>query len=256
VTTTISRSGVRGGAGQAVAFLTVFGRGAVPTPASLAWFPLVGAAIGSVLGLVWWGLSQVFPPGVAAVIVVAADVGVTGMLHFDGLLDAADGLLPHLSPERRLEVMSEPGVGAFAVVIALVVVIARVVALSSISPVSWWKAVLLLGALWVVSRSAMVVATARMRYVREGGIAAAFLSGEAKAGPALGTALFGIGAAGAALVAWHVVAGLPVVAAALVGASAVLLLAQRRLGGYTGDVLGAAGVIGETLGLLVAAAKW
>ncbi len=256
MTTTVSRSGGRGGAGQAVAFLTVFGRGVVPTPASLAWFPVVGAAIGTSLGVAWWGLEQVFPAAVAAVVVVAADLVMTGMLHFDGLCDSADGLLPHLSRKRRLEVMREPQVGAFGILTAVVVLVARLVALSTIAPVSWWKAALLLGAVWAVSRSVMVMATARMRYVRAEGIAAAFLSENATVGLAVGCALGAIALAAAALIAWWPVAGIPVLAAALAGAGAVLLLADRRLGGYTGDVLGAAGVIGETLALLVAAARW
>jgi adenosylcobinamide-GDP ribazoletransferase len=46
------------------------------------------------------------------------------------------------------------------------------------------------------------------------------------------------------------------VAAAFAAGALVILFAQRRIGGFTGDVLGAAGVIGETVGLLVAAAKW
>jgi cobalamin synthase len=46
------------------------------------------------------------------------------------------------------------------------------------------------------------------------------------------------------------------VGASILAGVLVLLLAKRRLGGYTGDVLGAAGIIGETVGLLVAAAKW
>jgi cobalamin synthase len=41
-----------------------------------------------------------------------------------------------------------------------------------------------------------------------------------------------------------------------IGAAAVVVLAWRRVGGFTGDVLGAAGVVGETTGLLVAAARW
>ncbi|MGO9560606.1 MAG: adenosylcobinamide-GDP ribazoletransferase [Acidimicrobiales bacterium] len=239
-----------------MAFLTVFGRGAVPTPASLSWFPVVGAAIGTTLGVAWWGLEQVFPAAIAAVVVVAADLAITGMLHFDGLCDSADGLLPHLSTERRLEVMREPQVGAFGILAAVVVLVARVVALGTIAPISWWKAALLLGAIWAVSRSVMVMATARLRYVRSGGIAAVFLSDDAKIGPAASCALGAVAVAGAALVAWWPVAGIPVLTAALAGSGAVFLLAERRLGGYTGDVLGAAGVVGETLALLVAAARW
>ncbi|MHB1986920.1 MAG: adenosylcobinamide-GDP ribazoletransferase [Acidimicrobiales bacterium] len=249
------------GAARAFAFLTVFGRGLAPSPSSLCWFPLVGATLGAGLGLAWWGLSHIFPPLVTALIVVAADVALTGMLHFDGLLDSADGLLPHLTVERRLAVMAEPCVGAFAVVTGIVVVFARVAALAVISPGPWWKPVLLLGALWVVSRSVMVLAATQMRYARPEGIAAAFLVDRSSqcrlvATRSIWAGATGIAVAAAALLAWRVVAGAPVLAGSLLGGGIVLFLASRRIGGFTGDVLGAAGVFGETVGLVVAAAKW
>ncbi len=50
--------------------------------------------------------------------------------------------------------------------------------------------------------------------------------------------------------------GLAAVGAAWVAMAGVMALAQRRIGGFTGDVLGAAGVVGETVGLLVLAARW
>jgi adenosylcobinamide-GDP ribazoletransferase len=55
---------------------------------------------------------------------------------------------------------------------------------------------------------------------------------------------------------WRPAAGAAAGAAALVAAGAVVVLARRRLGGYTGDVLGACGVVAETAGLIVAAARW
>jgi adenosylcobinamide-GDP ribazoletransferase len=70
--------------------------------------------------------------------------------------------------------------------------------------------------------------------------------------PALGLAA----AAALVVAALGVVPGGATVAAMVAGFAAVAVLALRRLGGYTGDVLGAAGVVAETLGLLVAAARW
>jgi adenosylcobinamide-GDP ribazoletransferase len=58
------------------------------------------------------------------------------------------------------------------------------------------------------------------------------------------------------LAGWRVVPGLASGAVALLVAAAVAALARRRIGGYTGDVLGASGVLAETAGLLVAAARW
>jgi len=64
-------------------------------------------------------------------------------------------------------------------------------------------------------------------------------------------------AASAALAsAWSVPAGPVAVASSLVAFGAIVVWARRRIGGFTGDVLGAAGIVGETIGLLVAAARW
>jgi adenosylcobinamide-GDP ribazoletransferase len=64
-----------------------------------------------------------------------------------------------------------------------------------------------------------------------------------------------VGCAGLAA-AWMVPAGPVAVGASLLAFAAVIAFSVRRIGGFTGDVLGAAGVVGETVGLLVAAARW
>jgi adenosylcobinamide-GDP ribazoletransferase len=240
----------------AVAFLTPFGGAAAPTPGALAWFPLVGASIGAVLGILWWAGGRIWPLLVAGAVVVAADLTLTGMLHFDGLVDAADGLLPPLPAERRLEVMSDPHAGAFGVGAAVVVIALRLAALGSTRPSGLGGAVLLLGGLWCLSRSAMALVTSRLPYARAagGGLATSFLGGHPTAVTA--RAVLGIAMASAMLVAWHAVAAPAVLAGALGGSFGVALLARRRIGGFTGDVLGAAGVVGETVGLLVAVARW
>lgn len=238
------------GAASAVAFLTVLGRGRRPTPAAVAWFPVVGAAIGAFLGLLWWGAAQLWPPAVAAAVVVVGDVAVTGMLHFDGLLDSADGLLAPMDATRRLEVMRDPTVGAFGVVVAVVVVLVRWVALSALHP-----SILVLCGLWALARGIMAVVSGTVPRARADSLAAAFVDGGQRG--AIWVA--GAGAvviAGACLLCWHHVAGAASLAGAVVAGAAVVALARRRIGGYTGDVLGAAGVLAETVGLLVAAARW
>ena len=84
----------------AFAFLTPFGGARPPGPRTLDWFPLVGAVIGAGARRVVVGGRPGLAGPVAAALVVAADLGVTGLLHFDGLVDSADGLLPHLDRER------------------------------------------------------------------------------------------------------------------------------------------------------------
>ena len=239
-----------GGLGSALGLLTVVGGGRELRVEAVGWFPVVGASLGAALGAAWWGLGRAFPPFVAGAVVLVADLALTGMLHVDGLIDSADGLLPHLEQARRLEVMADPQVGAFGVAAAVGVLGLRLVALGSISPASVWKGAALLGAIWMASRSMMALAMARLGYARVTGAATALAGGRSLA-PALGLV-----ASAGVLVYWHAAAAPAVLAAELVGAGAVLLLARRRLGGYTGDVLGAAGILGETLALVLASAKW
>ncbi len=251
---------------EALAFLTPLGGARRPTPGALRWFPVVGAAMGLALGGAWWLVARAWPPLAAAAIVVVADLALTGLLHLDGLVDSADGLLPHLPRERRLAVMRQPDAGAFGVGTAGAVLILRWAALASIRP-----APLLLGGLWCLSRSAMAGCAAGLPYARaEGGIASAF-GAHANAGGAPGgpgadrlasvrriPILYVVAALGAAglAAAWSVPAGPVAVAAAALAFAAVMWLAMRRIGGFTGDVLGAAGMIAETVGLLTAVARW
>jgi adenosylcobinamide-GDP ribazoletransferase len=231
----------------ALSFLTPFGGSSTPTPKAVRWFPVVGILLGTVLGGAWRGAEELWPPAVAAAIVVVLDLALTGMLHFDGLVDSADGLLPHLDRERRLAVMHEPTVGAFGVGVAGGVLLLRWAALASM-PADIW----LLAGLWCLSRTVMVGVMDTLRYARPAGLAAAF---EDAPGNSIVIALGGL--VGAALVGaaigWP---GYLVFIATVAAAVVVATLAARRLGGFTGDVLGAAAVLAETIGLLVAAAKW
>ena len=235
---------------RALAFLTPLGGPAVPSPAALAWFPAVGAVLGLALGAVWWAAAEIWPAPVAAAVVVLADLVLTGMLHLDGLVDTADGLLPPLDRDRRLEVMADPRAGAFGVGAAGAVLLLRWAALAALAP-----GVLLLGGLWCASRSVMALATATVPYARPSGLAAAFVGDQARGRTRAAVAP---GLVGAVLLAgwgrgWG---GAVAVVAVAAGAGAVVALARRRLGGFTGDVVGAAGIVGETAGLLAAAARW
>ena len=229
---------------RALAFLTPLGGAVPPSPGALRSFPLVGVALGLVLGGTWELAHRLWAAPLAAAVVVAADLALTGMLHLDGLVDSADGLLPPLDRARRLDVMADPATGAFGVGAAVVVLLLRWAALASLAP-----SAVLLGALWCASRLAMAGFARRVPYARTAGLASAFLGGDRRlpvAGLLLGAVLVGLGG-GDAVVG---VAVLGVSAAAVVG------LAVRRIGGFTGDVLGAAGMVGETAGLLAAAARW
>jgi adenosylcobinamide-GDP ribazoletransferase len=242
----------------ALSFLTVLGRATRPNERTLTWFPVVGIAVGAIVGLVWWAAGRLWPAAVAATLAVAADAIVTGCLHLDGVADAADGLLPSVERSRRLAIMADPRVGAFGAVALVLVLFTRTASLAAATP----NPLVVMG-LWCGSRTLMAVVARAVPYAREeGGTASSFVGdapeprGRWSCLPSWAlVAAYGMAATLALVLAGAGLKGLAVLAAALVGMGAVVWLARRRLGGYTGDVLGAGGVLAETLGLLVLAAR-
>jgi adenosylcobinamide-GDP ribazoletransferase len=249
---------------RALAFLTPLGGAATPTPRTLDWFPAVGALVGIAVGGIWWAAGRVWPPIVVGAVAVVADAALTGCLHLDGLADAADGLLPPIERQRRLEVMRDPSVGAFGAVTLVVVLVLRFAAFAA-TP----SRALVIAGLWCGSRTAMAVIARSLPYARPGGgLATAFVDASAPTqapGASEGTrrwtrtaalsAVLGLALALALTLIGCGPRGVVVLGAGAVGAAGVAWLAKRRIGGFTGDVLGAAAVIGETAGLLVLAAR-
>jgi adenosylcobinamide-GDP ribazoletransferase len=243
----------------ALGFLTPLPVGdSVPGAATLPWLPVVGALLGVVLALVWWGAGSVFPPLVAGVLVVGADVVLTGALHLDGLADTADGLLAHkgVDREQRLAIMKAPDVGAFGVAAVVVVLALRVAVFASMDVDGW-----LVVAFWMMARGLMAqVLLSEEPYVG-GGLATVFRS-EPRSSPMAWTRLVTYALAGGGPLLLLLIDTTQAVGRAVawlcayLAAVAVVTVARRRLGGITGDVLGAMGMVVETVGLVVASARW
>ena len=161
-----------------------------PSPATMAYFPAVGAALGCVVGWSWRLAGRRWAPLPAAALAVAADAVLTGALHLDGLADAADGLLAHVPAQSRLAIMAEPGVGTFGTVALGVSLVARTSALASLAP-----SPALLGAVYATSRAVMVVGSRALPYARDDGLATAFLPSGPGWDPPLVANLAGAGAA-------------------------------------------------------------
>jgi adenosylcobinamide-GDP ribazoletransferase len=228
------------------------------------------------LGCAWLLARRRLAPLPAAVVVVAADCALTGGLHLDGLADTADGLFAHAPTKTRLQVMAEPQVGTYACVAVGLGLLGRAAALGALEPSPWF-----LAALYCCSRSVMVLGSRMLPYARPGGLAKAFLprscpgerlaTGEpmgAGAGssaspgreqrtkdPAFVAGLSGVCTALllALLAGGRRSAG--ALGAGLACAGGLLVLARKRLGGFTGDVLGASGVVCETVALLAEATR-
>jgi adenosylcobinamide-GDP ribazoletransferase len=246
------RAGGGTGLRSALGFLTVVPGAGAPRPLTLAWFPLVGAGVGAAVGGVWaLGGAAHWPRLVTGALAAGADLVLTGLLHIDGLADSGDGLIAPMSRERRLEVMARPDIGAFGMAVVGWVLIVRVAALASPR-----LSVLVLAGLWALSRTLMAGAILVLPYARgEGGLAAAFRPARRRRSLPIAVILGGAGLAAVLAVLGAGPIGLVAVAVAAAAGGGVLALARVRLGGFTGDVLGAAGVVAESAGLVAAALR-
>jgi adenosylcobinamide-GDP ribazoletransferase len=150
--------------------------------------------------------------------------------------------------------MADPAIGAFGAVCVGAALLLRFAALASVRP-----SILVLGGLWCGSRTTMAVIAISVPYARPNGLAKSFIAKESRTSlqrNVLFVSLFsGYVLAALLVLLGRGVRGVCALGAELVSAGAVTWLAKRRIGGFTGDVLGAAGVVGETIGLLVLATR-
>ena len=217
--------------------------------------PWVGAVLGGLQGLLWWGLEGRVPPLAQVALVLAAGLLLTGGLHMDGAMDTADGLA---AGERLLEAMDDSRVGASGAQALALLLLLRTAALATLATAA--PLALPWAALW--GRVAPLVAMARFPYLRPGGTAAfhrehwAGLTRELRPTALLVLLVVVIDMA----VAGWVVAGSGASKAVLAGLAGLLpalvvpLWLGRRLGGHSGDSYGACVEWSEALALLLSAA--
>ncbi|MFN3844755.1 MAG: adenosylcobinamide-GDP ribazoletransferase [Paracoccaceae bacterium] len=212
--------------------------------AAWAW-PLVGSVVGTIAaGTGWAALAIGLPAGVAAALVLTVGALATGALHEDGLADTADGLFGGWTRERCLEIMKDSQIGSYGTLALLFVTLAKWSALGVLLPANSHGAVV---AAAVLSRAPMAMIMARMSNARGGGLS------ESVGRPPVGAAVVAAGLALAIASPLGLTAGVMAVAAAL-AALAVAMVAQSRIGGQTGDILGASQQLAEVAALCAAAA--
>ena len=203
-----------------------------PTPraADSAWaWPLVGLAVAVLAGAVGWGayLLGATPP-VAAMLVLLVQVMATGALHEDGLADMADGVWGGFTRERRLEIMRDSRIGTYGV-IALVLSLTLRWSLIATAMIQMDALVPVIAA--VVSRATMAAAMRWLPPARTDGLSRS--AGVPSAGGVAGAA--GIACVALAFGGWG---GLLAGALVLAVTAGLCILARRKIGGQTGDVLG------------------
>lgn len=209
----------------------------VPSLAEARWaFPIVGALIGALVGGVHGAALAVgLPAGAAAVVALAAAALVTGALHFDGLADFADGIGGGRDKDHCLDIMRDSRIGSYGVLALILAIGLWGSALAALGTNAGLGLFVLAGAL---SRSGMVVLQAWLPNARSDGLGAS----------AAGNSLASLGVAAGVAVLCLLVLGWSGLCVLVVGLAASVLvgaLAKRRIGGQTGDVLGAAQVLSE-----------
>jgi adenosylcobinamide-GDP ribazoletransferase len=213
--------------------------------------PWIGAVLGGLQGLLWWGLEGRVPPLAQVALVLAASLLLSGGLHMDGAMDTADGLA---AGDRLLEAMDDSRVGASGAQALALLLLLRTAALASLGATA--PLALPWAALW--GRVAPLVAMARFPYLRPGGTAAfhrehwAGLAAELRPTALLVLLVLVMermldGGSGAGAPRLLGLTG-------LLPAMVVPFWLGRRLGGHSGDSYGACVEWTEALALLLSAA--
>ncbi len=225
---------------------------------AVRYLPLVGMLVGAIAASVMWTVAQVLPLSLAVGISMAAGILATGAFHEDGLSDFADGMGGGHSKEKALAIMKDSRVGAYGVIALVMVLLLKYQVLVALcSGYSLLLASAALVAAHSVSRLMAASLLLTQHYVRDDDSARARLAAQHMSAADFAIALIATLAAlvvlyagGARILAVFAAAG-----AALTMRAYLAWRLQKRLGGYTGDCLGAVQQLSELafyLGLLAA----
>jgi adenosylcobinamide-GDP ribazoletransferase len=208
------------------------------------WFPVVGLALGACVALASLAADRLVPPGVGAMLLVALWAGLTGGLHLDGLADSSDGLGGGWSRERALSIMRDARSGPFGVTAIVLVLGLKAAAVATLPEGLAWRALLLAPVLGRAGPLLLVRLCPPARTEGAGHALAAGARWPTLASGGLVAAVVSV----AMLGAWS--APFLAVTALLAWGWAVYI--QRRIGGFTGDTIGALVEVTEAVTLTMA----
>ncbi len=237
----------------AIQFLTIipfpgsFVGGEKELDKSVPFFPVIGFLIGLIVAAFDYIIGLILPPLPASVITVIAMTGISGGLHMDGLADTADGFFSARPRGRILEIMRDSRTGVMGVIAVVFAILLKVSLLTSLAPPVRFGIILLMP---LAGRCSLVVMMRTLSYVRtEGGLATAF--GREKSLINVLWAVAFLLAAGWIAAEWL---GFAACLASLFMAGLFTAYCFRKIGGYTGDTLGAVCEITEIIPALAAIA--
>lgn len=213
-------------------------------------FPLVGALVGAFGAATLWGAAMLWPLPLAVVLSMAATAWITGGFHEDGLADTCDGLGGAVDRGKALEIMKDSRLGTYGALGLLFVLCLKACALWTLAAESVALAGVALVLAHGASRTGAVAVMTLLPYAGDVGRAKALPTTRRGGAPLAATALawtavFAVGAGSAMpdhLVAERIALALGCAAMVALGCVAWL---HRRLGGHTGDTLGAVQQLGE-----------
>ena len=214
-------------------------------PSEAVWaYPVVGAAVVAIGGAVYWLTHSLScPPALAVLCALVAVILATGALHEDGLADFADGLAGD-TKESSLAIMRDQEIGTYGVLALLLSLAVRATAIALIAEPRAVMAALI--AADAASRLSAVLIMAALPLARRDGLSASVGS------PTAGLAAIALGVT--FIIAWLLLpfgVALLLILSAIVSAVVIGRVALIRLGGQTGDVLGASSQISECLALIL-----
>lgn len=206
-------------------------------------FPVIGIAIGLLLGFAGWGLSMFLEPLIVGLLVTAGLVLITGIHHLDGLSDFADGLMVRGTREKKLEVMRDPKVGSAGIVSIVLYVAGAVIALSFMKGFELFYAILI-GE--IIAKFCMVLSASIGPSAWPGSNSAFIESMKDKRKLAIaGMITISI------IAAFQNNAGFVALAAATILTLIIVIVSRRSFGGISGDIMGAVNEIARVSSFLV-----
>jgi adenosylcobinamide-GDP ribazoletransferase len=211
------------------------------------WFPIVGIIVGAIVGGVAWGVSNLTTPLVGAAVAVLVGVLITGAFHEDGLADIADAFVGGWSTEDRLRILKDPLHGSYGVAAMCGSIVLRVCALSAITPQQMFTAAIAAHCLARAGALGLMISTSLARHE---GLGSDYVK-SLRRSSALFSLLVSLIFVVALLGAWLLVA----ITATALGCSIIRWWSKKKIGGITGDVLGAAEQFSEALILVALTAQ-
>ncbi|MEM9668164.1 MAG: adenosylcobinamide-GDP ribazoletransferase [Pseudomonadota bacterium] len=219
--------------------------------ASVRYYPAVGILIGALTAALYAGACYILPHYIAVLLAICGGLLITGAFHEDGLADTFDGMGGGSTRERALEIMKDSRLGTYGTLALLSVMVLKAASLFALTPALLITSLI---AAHGLSRLSSVCVIATSRYVRDEGTGKPVAGGISLSGLAVAA---GTGCLIFAL--WSSSQPLPALGFGLLGLVLghvfMRLIVERKLGGYTGDTLGAVQQVSE-IGFYLGVAAW